>query len=161
MAVLVLVFFISLSTSPSCAGANKEMEVGLLIPLTGWASFFGILQDCAFRVYRNEFRDKPLPDGRVIKFIVYDTGGKLRDAILMAQKLIHTDKVHQIIGPFLSTVCEQVFPIVNAAHVPIITASSVKPGLAASNRPWTFRCIRTSEKIMGTAEMSVKWLIRR
>ena len=33
--------------------------------------------------------------------------------MLMAQKLMHTDKVHVIIGPFLSTECEQVFPVVN------------------------------------------------
>ena len=117
------------------------------MPLTGWASFLGILQDASFRGYQKEFKDKALPDGRVIKFIVYDTACKPQDAILMAQKLVHNDKVHQIIGPFLSTECEQVFPIVNQAKTPIVTASSVKPGLAATNRPWTFRCIMTSEKI--------------
>jgi len=144
---LVLLLFISLSASPSCAAEKREIRVGLLIPLTGWASFLGVLQDSAFRVYQNEFKDKAMPDGRVVKFIVYDTACKPQDAILMAQKLLHSDKVHQIIGPFLSTECEQVFPIVNQAQTPIITASSVKPGLAASNRPWTFRCIMTSEKI--------------
>jgi ABC-type branched-subunit amino acid transport system substrate-binding protein len=41
-----------------------------------------------------------------LKFIVYDTGSKPQDAILMAQKLMHTDKVLCIIGPFLSTECE-------------------------------------------------------
>jgi branched-chain amino acid transport system substrate-binding protein len=143
---LILLTLVFLSVGPGCA-ATKEIRVGLLLPLTGWASFFGVLQDCSFRVYQNEFKDKALPDGRVIKFIVYDTACKPQDAILMAQKLVHNDKVHQIIGPFLSTECEQVFPIVNQAQTPIITASSVKPGLAASNRPWTFRCIMTSEKI--------------
>jgi branched-chain amino acid transport system substrate-binding protein len=82
-----------------------------------------------------------------LKFILYDTGSKPKDAILMAQKLAHTDKVVSIIGPFLSTVCEQVFPIMNRAKVPIITASSAKPGITKANRPWTFRNIMTSDKI--------------
>ena len=117
---LILLTLVFLSVGPGCA-ATKEIRVGLLLPLTGWASFFGVLQDCSFRVYQNEFKDKALPDGRVIKFIVYDTACKPQDAILMAQKLVHNDKVHQIIGPFLSTECEQVFPIVNQAQTPIFS----------------------------------------
>jgi branched-chain amino acid transport system substrate-binding protein len=65
----------------------------------------------------------------------------------MAQKLMHSDNVLAILGPHLSTECEQVFPVVNRDKVPIITASSAKPGLTAANRPWTFRNVMTSDKI--------------
>ena len=96
---------------------------------------------------QKEFEKMGPVAGFELKFIVYDTGSKPQDAILMAQKLMHTDNVLQIIGPFLSTECEQVFPIVNRDKVPIVTASSAKPGLTEASRPWTFRNIMTSDKI--------------
>ena len=129
------------------AVSAKEIKVGVLIPLSGYISFFGKMQETALNIAKEEFKEMGPAAGFDLKFILYDTGSKPKDAILMAQKLMHTDKVHVIIGPFLSTVCEQVFPIVNRAKVPIITASSAKPGITKANRPWTFRNIMTSDKI--------------
>jgi branched-chain amino acid transport system substrate-binding protein len=135
-------------TSVSIPGAlAKEIKVGVLIPMSGYISFFGKMQEAALNIAKEDFKQMGPVAGFDLKFIVYDTGSKPKDAILMAQKLMHTDKVHVIIGPFLSTVCEQVFPIVNRAKVPIITASSAKPGITKANRPWTFRNIMTSDKI--------------
>ena len=125
----------------------KEIKIGVLIPLSGYISFFGKMQNTALQIAKEEFKQMGPAGGFYLNFILYDTGSKPKDAILMAQKLIHTDKVACIIGPFLSTVCEQVFPVVNRAKVPIITASSAKPGITKANRPWTFRNIMTSDKI--------------
>jgi branched-chain amino acid transport system substrate-binding protein len=105
------------------------------------------MQETALKMAQKEFEKKGPVAGFELKFIVYDTGSKPQDAILMVQKLMHTDNVLQIIGPFLSTECEQVFPIVNRDKVPIVTASSAKPGLTEASRPWTFRNIMTSDKI--------------
>ncbi len=117
------------------------------MPMTGYVAFFGGMQEASLRLAQKEFAKLGPSGGFDLKFIVYDTGAKPQDAILMAQKLMHTDKVLAIIGPYLSTECEQVFPVVNRDKVPIITASSAKAGLTTSNRPWTFRNIMTSDKI--------------
>jgi branched-chain amino acid transport system substrate-binding protein len=129
------------------AASAAEIRIGVLMPLTGFIAFYGKMQEAALRLAEKEFVKLGPTGGFDLKFIVYDTGSKTQDAILMAQKLINTDKVHMIIGPFLSGETEQVFPIVNREKIVAVTASSAKPGLTAANRPWTFRTIMTSDKI--------------
>jgi branched-chain amino acid transport system substrate-binding protein len=144
--IILLVTILIMTTSVPQVLA-KEIKIGVLMPLTGYITFFGKMQETALKMAQKEFEKKGPVAGFELKFIVYDTGSKPQDAILMAQKLMHTDNVLQIIGPFLSTECEQVFPIVNRDKVPIVTASSAKPGLTEASRPWTFRNIMTSDKI--------------
>jgi branched-chain amino acid transport system substrate-binding protein len=145
--IIVGLVVASFSLTPLVSSASAaEIRIGVLTPLTGYIAFFGKMQEAALRLAQKEFAKLGPTGGFDLKFIVYDTGCKPQDAILMAQKLMHTDKVHVIIGPFLSTECEQVFPIVNRDNVPIVTASSAKPGLTTANRPWTFRNVMTSDK---------------
>jgi len=149
--VLFIAFFLlTLSGAPAALALDasaEEIKIGVLIPLSGYISFFGRQQEASLNIALKEFADLGPVAGFDLKFIVYDTGSTPKDAVLMAQKLINTDKVLSIIGPFLSTVCEQVFPIANRAEVPIITASSTKPGVTKANRPWTFRNIMTMDKM--------------
>ena len=142
---LLLALLTMTTVVPSASAA--EVKIGVLMPLTGYIAFFGGMQEATLRLAQKEFAKMKPAGGFDLKFVVYDTGSKPQDAILMAQKLMHTDRVLCILGPFLSTECEQVFPVVNRDKVPIITASSAKPGLTAANRPWTFRNIMTSDKI--------------
>ncbi len=144
--ICLLVLSFSLTTAVHQASA-AEIKIGVLMPLTGYIAFFGVMQEATLKLSQKEFAKMGPAGGFDLKFIVYDTGSKPQDAILMAQKLMHTDKVVAILGPFLSTECEQVFPVVNRDKVPTITGSSAKPGLTAANRPWTFRNIMTSDKI--------------
>jgi branched-chain amino acid transport system substrate-binding protein len=144
--ICLLLLSFTVATAVHQASA-AELKIGVLMPLTGYIAFFGKMQEAALRLAEKEFAKMGPSGGFDLKFITYDTGSKPQDAILMAQKLMHTDNVYQIIGPFLSTECEQVFPIVNRDKVPIVTASSAKPGLTAASRPWTFRNIMTSDKI--------------
>jgi branched-chain amino acid transport system substrate-binding protein len=144
---LVLLLVIFSSAGPVCAAEKKEIRIGVLMPLTGYISHFGVMQEAALKMVEKEIKEKGGVGDLNVRFIVYDTACKPRDAILMAQKLISSDQAHCILGPFLSTECEQVFPVVNSAQVPIITGSSAKPGLTKANRPWTFRNLMTSDKI--------------
>ena len=147
-AVTACLLMLSFTLTPPVHQASAaDIKIGVLIPLTGYIANYGLMQETALKVAQKEFVKMGPVGGFDLKFIVYDTGSKPQDAILMAQKLMHTDKVVMILGPFLSTECEQVFPVVNREKVPIITASSIKPGLTAANRPWTFRSVMTSDKI--------------
>ena len=141
--LLVTVFLTTTSVPQALA---KEIKIGFLLTLTGYAAFFGKMQETALKMAQKEFEKMGPVAGSDLKFIIYDTGCKPQDAILMTQKLMHTDNVLCIIGPLLSTEAEQVFPIVNRDKVPIIS-SCAKPGLTEANRPWTFRNAMTSDKV--------------
>jgi branched-chain amino acid transport system substrate-binding protein len=147
IALILLLVMVFLTVASAPGAWAKEIKIGVLMPLTGYIAFFGKMQETVLKMVQKELGKMGPAAGFELKFIVYDTGSKPQDAILMAQKLMHTDNVLQIIGPFLSTECEQVFPIVNRDKVPIVTASSAKPGLTEASRPWTFRNVLTSDKV--------------
>ena len=144
--VIFLLITVFLTTTSVPRALAKEIKIGFLLTLTGYAAFFGKMQETALKMAQKEFEKMGPVAGSDLKFIVYDTGCKPQDAILMTQKLMHTDNVLCIIGPLLSTEAEQVFPIVNRDKVPIIS-SCAKPGLTEANRPWTFRNAMTSDKV--------------
>ncbi len=66
-----------------------EIKIGVLIPLTGYIANYGVMQETALKVAQKEFTKMGPVGGFDLKFIVYDTGSKPQDAILMAQKLMY------------------------------------------------------------------------
>jgi branched-chain amino acid transport system substrate-binding protein len=83
-----------------------------------------------------------------LKLEVYDTRGQVPEAISLTRKLIDSNAV-AIVGPQFSSEAEVVFPLGVQGKMPIISAMSAKPGLAAANRPWTFRYALVSENDYG------------
>jgi len=128
--------------------AAAEIKIGVLLPLSGKASSYGITQEVGMRMAEAEL-EKLKIKGEPVKLIVYDTRGDNAEAINLTRKLIHTDNVLAILGPFFSAECEVAFPLAVQGKTPIITAAAAKPGIAAKNRPWAFRMALTSDKLNG------------
>ncbi|MDB5533156.1 MAG: branched-chain amino acid abc transporter, amino acid-binding protein, partial [Hyphomicrobiales bacterium] len=85
--------------------------------------------------------------------------GEPAQAISLTRKLIDTDNVLAILGPYFSGESEAAFPVANRASTPIVTPSSAKPGIAAANRPWPFRNASTTDKT--DAALVAHWLKRQ
>jgi branched-chain amino acid transport system substrate-binding protein len=130
------------------AQAAADVKIGVLLPLTGKGSAYGMHQEIAMKMALEEL-EKTGIKGEPVKLVVYDTRGDNTEAINLTRKLIHTDRVLAIVGPFFSAESEVAFPIAVQGKTPIITASSAKPGIAAKNRPWAFRNALTSDKMNG------------
>jgi branched-chain amino acid transport system substrate-binding protein len=128
--------------------ARAEVKLGVLLPLSGKASAYGLTQEVGMRMAEAEL-EKLRIKGEPVRLVVYDTRGDNAEAINLTRKLIHTDRVLAIFGPFFSAECEVAFPIAVQGKTPIMTASSAKPGVAAKNRPWAFRNALTSDKLNG------------
>lgn len=137
------------------AFAAAEVKIGVLLPLSGKGSAYGQHQEIAMKMALEEL-EKTGIKGEPVKLVVYDTRGENTEAINLTRKLIHTDQVLAIVGPFFSAESEVAFPIAVQGKTPIITASSAKPGIAAKNRPWAFRNALTSDKMNGP--LIEKWL---
>jgi branched-chain amino acid transport system substrate-binding protein len=135
--------------------AAADVKIGVLLPLSGKGSAYGMHQEIAMKMALEEL-EKTGIKGEPVKLIVYDTRGDNTEAINLTRKLIHTDRVLAIVGPFFSAESEVAFPIAVQGKTPIITASSAKPGIAAKNRPWAFRNALTSDKMNGP--LVDKWL---
>ena len=143
----------ALAGLPALAAA--DVKIGVLLPLSGKGSAYGRHQEIGMKMALEEL-EKTGVKGEPVRLFVYDTRGENTEAINLTRKLIHTDKVLAIVGPFFSAESEVAFPIAVQGKTPIITASSAKPGIAAKNRPWAFRNALTSDKMNGP--LIEKWL---
>ena len=127
---LVLVSALSL-TAGALSPAIAEIKIGVLLPLSGKASQYGITQEVGMRMAEAEL-EKLKIKGEAVKLIVYDTRGDNAEAINLTRKLIHSDKVLLVLGPFFSAECEVAFPIANQGKTPIITAAAISTRLRPS-----------------------------
>jgi branched-chain amino acid transport system substrate-binding protein len=136
------------------APAHADIDIGVLMPTSGFAAGFGLEEQGSIDLFMQKYADLG-PAGK-LKLIIYDTRGEPAQAISLVKKLIDSDKVTAIIGPYLSGESEAAFPVANRAETPIVTPSSAKPGIAAANRPWAFRFSSTTDKT--DKELIAHWL---
>ncbi len=137
------------------APAAADVKIGVLLPLSGKGAAYGQHQEIAMKMALEEL-EKTGIKGEKIQTVVYDTRGDNAEAINLTRKLIHTDRVLAIIGPFFSAETEVAFPIAVQGKTPIVTASSAKPGITAKNRPWAFRAALASDRM--DSQLIEKWL---
>ncbi|TFY97420.1 ABC transporter substrate-binding protein [Ramlibacter rhizophilus] len=129
--------------------AWADVKIGVLMPLSGKGASYGQHQEVALKMAQEQLEKSGGIKGEKVQFITYDTRGENAEAISLTRKLIHSDKVLAVIGPFFSAETEVAFPIAVQGKTPIITASAAKPGIAAKNRPWAFRNALASDQMNG------------
>lgn len=128
----------------------KPIKIGVLVDKTGKGADWGKKQEIAANIAADEINAAGGINGSKIELIFKDTGGKNEAAVKLTRDL-DQEKVAAIAGPFFSGECEVAFPVANQLKVPIISASSAKPGVSANNRPWAFRNSMTDDKLLNNA----------
>ncbi|MBI3089072.1 MAG: ABC transporter substrate-binding protein [Candidatus Tectomicrobia bacterium] len=129
------------------AALAADLKIGAIIPISGPVAAYGKGQELAMRLAVDEVNAAGGVRGMKLQPILIDNHSKKEEAIIATKRLIERDKVLLIWGPFTSGDAENAFPVANRAGVPIVSASSAKPGVAAANRPWTFRVSLTTDKL--------------
>lgn len=131
--------------------AGSEVKIGYLTPLSGYGAGVGSDEQHGVFIARDEINAAGGIGGLPVKIIQYDDASKGEEAINLIKKLALRDKVVAIMGPFLSNSVQVAFPAANIVKTAVISSASVAPGIAARNRPWTFRNITTSEHLLEPA----------
>lgn len=127
------------------------VKIGVLTGLTGKGADWGKKQKVALEIAEKEINQGGGINGNPVKFIICDTGGENQQAVILTRKLATEDKVLAILGPYFSGEAEVAFPQANELKLPIISATSAKPGISAANRPWAFRNSMTDDKMLKVA----------
>jgi branched-chain amino acid transport system substrate-binding protein len=142
----------SSSNSGDSSGGNKTpIKIGALVPKSGAGADWGKKQEIAMKIALDEINKSGGINGSPLEIVFQDTGSDKQQAVTLTRKFATEDKVAAIIGPFFSGECEVTFPQANQLKVPIISASSAKPGVSAANRPWAFRNTMTDDKLLSEA----------
>ncbi len=130
--LLTIVFF---STSSMAANVVK---IGALVSITGPTAFLGVPEENTLKMLVSDINKAGGVNGKKIKLIVYDTKGKPSSGVILARKLIYTDRVSAIVGPTRSGTTLAIIPLIQRARIPLISmASSYK--ITTPVKKWVFK----------------------
>lgn len=135
----------------SSGKAAKPVKIGVLTGLTGKGADWGKKQKVALEMAQAEINAAGGINGSPVEFLINDTAGDNQQSVILTRKLTTEENVLAILGPYFSGECEVAFPQANELKVPIISATSGKPGISQANRPWTFRNSMTDDKMIDAA----------
>jgi branched-chain amino acid transport system substrate-binding protein len=107
--------------------AGEPIRIGLLAPLTGSVSNFGVSVTEGVRLAVDQWNESNGVLGRRIELLVADTRCEADPAILETNRLIDQDGVKFIIGDVCSQASIPVSDIVNEKHVVQISPTSSNP----------------------------------
>jgi branched-chain amino acid transport system substrate-binding protein len=87
-----------------------------------------------------------LGDGRTLKLIIEDNAGDKTQAIALMSKLVVSDHVAAIFGPYGSTLALPVAPVANELKVPTLTIGASAAIVEAG--PWSFMMLVPADKMV-------------
>ncbi|MBI3128921.1 MAG: ABC transporter substrate-binding protein [Candidatus Tectomicrobia bacterium] len=100
-------------------GAQKEVRIGFLAPMTGPNAQIGKDMSNGFMMYLEQIKYQMGP--LKVKFILEDKESKPPLAVAKAQKLIQRDKVHMFLGGLLAPTGYALAPVADRFKVPYIS----------------------------------------
>lgn len=127
-----------LGTSAVWAQAGEEIVIGLHGPMTGPASWVGLGARDGTLMAIDEINAAGGVNGRKIRLISYDDGGKPSESEAVTKKMIEGDKVFAILGGGVSSTA---IPAAETAHklkVPYINAPAASPKILDIKSRWVF-----------------------
>jgi branched-chain amino acid transport system substrate-binding protein len=116
----------------------KTFKIGALVSITGPTAFLGEPEKNTLEMLADEVNAKGGINGNKIDLIIYDTKGKPASSVVLARKLIYSDKVDVIIGPTRSGSTLAILPLITRSHTPLISmAASYK--ITKPVKKWIFK----------------------
>ena len=117
--------------------ADETIKIGLLAPLTGFASAdgFSVLESVKLAVEKVNEEGGVL--GKKVELVYYDDAADSKQAVALANKLIKQDKVAAFVAGSYSMPSRAVAPIFDEEEIPLVAAYALHPDL--TNGDYTFR----------------------
>ena len=117
------------------AQTKHPIKIGVAISLTGAWAREGELEVGGYKLWGKIINEKgctfgeveklgcPGPGllGRTVDFVVYDDKSDPSEAVKLIRKLIDSDKVDLILGPYGSATSNAIAPLAESYQIPIIT----------------------------------------
>lgn len=125
MLTAVLLFIASIGGANTSFASGKPIKVGVVFPMTGPIASFG--QSAWKGATIAESMEPTVLNGRKIKLILLDNKGDKVETANAVSRLIYQDKVVAILGAIASGNTLSGAPIVEKAHVAMLSSASTNP----------------------------------
>jgi branched-chain amino acid transport system substrate-binding protein len=140
LATLGISALVGLSAAQAVAAGT--IKIGSFLAVTGPAAFLGDPELKTLQMYIDEINTKGGVNGMQLELVHYDTGGKAKEAVGFAKRLIKKDRVDVIVGGSTSGSTLAVIPLVEKDRIPFISlAGSVK--IIDPVKKWVFKVPHT------------------
>jgi len=131
-------FFVLLFVFTVVSANAKVIKIGALVSITGPTAFLGEPERNTLKMLTEEVNKNGGIKGNKIDLIIYDTKGNPSSTVVLARKLIYSDKVDVIIGPTRSGSTLAIIPLIERSRVPLISmAASHK--ITKPVKKWVFK----------------------
>jgi branched-chain amino acid transport system substrate-binding protein len=117
------------------ASDSEVVKVGVVLPLTGPAAFFGPIQRDGIELRLKEAGGKA--GGKQIELIMIDSGADLGTALPRVKQLVERDGVSVIIGPLQSDLLAGLLPYYTQQEIPAVSLLN-HPREFADHAPYLF-----------------------
>jgi branched-chain amino acid transport system substrate-binding protein len=133
LAVAMVLGVIGCSTTGNTAkpAGSETITFGVLAPLTGTNAEYGKGFQVATQMAADEINAKGGVKGKQIKLIVMDSKGDPKESSDLTRQLIENKEVMAIIGDFTSSASMADAPIVDEAHITLLSPTASNPNYAA------------------------------
>ncbi len=116
----------------------KTFKIGVLVSITGPTAFLGVPERNTLKMLADKVNKSGGINGNKVKLIIYDTKGSPASTVVLARKLIYSDRVDVIVGPTRSGSTLSIIPLIERSRVPLISmAASHK--ITQPVKKWVFK----------------------
>jgi branched-chain amino acid transport system substrate-binding protein len=138
---LVAIFCVLCFTATSLKGAfaADQIKVGIVLPLTGKFSKFGIIENQSFLMALEEINAGGGVNGKPIELVIEDTAGKPEKGLSAIEKLITQDNVVVIGGGYSSAVTWALIAVAQQQKVPFLVNTSSADKITEQGWDYIFR----------------------
>lgn len=140
--LIVLVSALALAVGVTSA-KSEDLVLGYLPASAGPFATYSRTNLIAAQIAVDEINGRGGINGRHLKIVSFDTGGKPDQAVVGLRKLADDEKVIAIVGPLSSGECRVVFPAAERAGVVVMSMASSAPKLA---EPFTYAFRNTTDE---------------
>lgn len=121
----------------SAAAAADTIKIGLLVPVTGFASADGFSALESVKLAVEKVNNSGGLLGKQVELVYYDDAADSKQAVTLANKLISQDKVVGFVAGSYSMPSRAVAPLFDEEGIPLVAAYALHPDI--TNGDFTFR----------------------
>ncbi|MDA8424682.1 MAG: ABC transporter substrate-binding protein, partial [Treponema sp.] len=116
------------------AGGTGPIKIGFFAPESGFAAADGQSAYDSAKLAVDDINKAGGIDGRQVQLVNYDDASDAKQAVSIATRLVTQDKVDAVVSGSYSDQTLAAAPIFERAHVPMLAAYAVNPGIPATGK---------------------------
>ena len=179
--IVFIIWVVGLVTGTTLCGfidakssfAGEPIKIGASLSLTGKYAWTGQRMHEGYKTWEKLINDRGYSSGmekyghiepglinkRPVKFIIYDDKSDPATGVKLYQKLITSDKVDLVHGPYSSAVTKAISPIVERAEMPCVTSGASDPAIwKGRDLKWVVQGMPTTDEYSpGVAEIGAAY----